>query len=202
MSLSLSKNSALVVNEMQLGVVDAAYTQFRGLADQVADRGIITNIAHLAAAFRTAGRPVFHTPVVHRPDFADVQPNTLISALTLKGRRMARGSVEAGFVQGLAPAPGDHVIERTSGLIAFQATALDGLLRRLGVDTVVVVGVSTNVGVAGCTMAAVELGYNAVIPEDCIAGADPEAHRIIVDRQLRMLARISTSEEVIAALAA
>lgn len=202
MTISLSKSSALVINEMQLGVVDAAHTLFRGLADQVEERGVLDNIARLAAAFRSAGRPVFHTPVVHRPDFADVQPNTLISALTLKGRKMVRGSVEAGFVPSLAPEPHDHVIERTSGLIAFQGTALDSLLRRLGVDTVVIVGVSTNVGVAGCTMAAVELGYNVVIPEDCIAGADPEAHRIIVDRQLRMLARISTTDDVIGALTA
>jgi nicotinamidase-related amidase len=46
----------------------------------------------------------------------------------------------------------------------------------------------------------VENGYHVVIPEDCIAGSSDEAHRVIVNEQLRMLATITTKDEVIATL--
>lgn len=52
----------------------------------------------------------------------------------------------------------------------------------------------------GLAMAATDLGYHVVVPEDCIAGGDPDAHRVIVDHQLRMLATLTTKDQVIAAL--
>ena len=54
------------------------------------------------------------------------------------------------------------VIQRGAGLIAFHGSALDLTLRRMGVETVVITGVSTNVAIAGMTIAAVEFGYHAV----------------------------------------
>ena len=193
--------AALIVNECQLGVIDARYCSFKGLAQQVEERGMVANIAALAAAFRKAGLPVVHTPVRHRPDFADMAPNSLISAISLKQRNMAEGSPEAGFVEGLEPKPEDIVIVRTSGIIAFNGTSLDAILRRMDVSTVVLVGVSTNLGMPGNMMTACDLGYTVVIPEDCIAGADPEVHKIIVAEQLRLMSRITTAEEVTKAIA-
>lgn len=198
--LKLEGRAALIVNECQLGVVDAGYSLFPDLARQVAERGILDRIAGLAAAFRAHGLPVLHTPVIQRPDLADVEANSLINALTLKGGALKAGSPKATYASQLVPQPEDFVIERTAGLIAFNATALDATLRRLGVSTVVLTGVSTNVAMPGNTMTAVDLGYYVVIPEDCIAGADAETHRVIVEQQLRMLARITTADAVIAAL--
>lgn len=198
--LTIEGRAALIINECQLGVVDARYSGFRGLADQVAERGILDRIAGLAAAFRAHGLPVFHAPVVHRDDLADIKPNSLINALTLKNGKLKKGSAEAAFVPQLVPQPGDFVLDRPAGLIAFNGTNLDVTLRRLGVATVVLTGVSTNIAMPGNTMAAVDLGYHVIIPEDCTAGADPETHRVIVAEQLRMLARITTADAVIAAL--
>lgn len=198
--MKIEGRPALIINECQLGVVDAAYTGFRGLADQVAERGILDRVASLAEAFRTQGLPVFHAPVIHREDLADIKPNSLINALTLKGGKLKKGSVEAGFVPQLQPRPEDFVLDRPAGLIAFNGTNLDATLRRLDIQTVVLTGVSTNLAMPGNAFAAVDLGYHVIIPEDCTAGADPDTHRVIVQEQLRMLARIATADEVIAAL--
>jgi len=198
--MKIEGRAALIINECQLGVVDAAYSGFRGLADQVAERGILDRIATLAEAFREHGLPVFHAPVVHRQDLADIKPNSLINALTLKGGKLKKGSVEADFVPQLQPRPEDFVLDRPAGLIAFNGTNLDVTLRRMDIQTVVLTGVSTNLAMPGNAFAAVDLGYHVIIPEDCTAGADPDTHRVIVQEQLRMLARITTAEEVIAAL--
>lgn len=198
--LKIEGRAALIVNECQLGVVDAAYSGFPGLANQVAERGILDRIATLAAAFRARGLPVFHAPVVHRHDLADIKPNSLINSLTLKGGKLKKGSPEAAFVPQLEPHPEDIVIDRPAGLIAFNGTNLDVTLRRMNIETVVLTGVSTNLAMPGNAFAAVDLGYHVVIPEDCTAGADPETHKVIVREQLRMLARITSAEAVIAAL--
>ena len=68
------------------------------------------------------------------------------------------------------------------------------------IETVIISGVSTNVAVAGCTMAATDLGYHAIVAEDCIAAADPATHDVIVRDQLRMVARIGSAEDIAQAL--
>jgi len=149
---------------------------------------------------RARGLPVIHAPVIHRHDLADIKPNSLINALTLKGGKLKKGSPEAAYVPQLVPHPEDIVLDRPAGLIAFNGTNLDVTLRRMDISTVVLTGVSTNIAMPGNTMTAVDLGYHVVIPEDCIAGADAATHEVIVAQQLRMLARITTAQAVIAAL--
>lgn len=199
-SLAGGQKAALIVNECQVGILDPKYAMFPALARQVEERGMVANIAALAAAFRAKGLPVLFTPAILRRDMADKMVNTLISAMSVKAGRMVAGNVETNYMPGLEPTEADFEIQRGSGLIAFHGTTLDLTLRRLQVQTVVVTGVSTNVAIPGLVMAATDHGYHAVVPEDCIAGSDPETHRTIVDQQLRMLATITTKDEVIAAL--
>lgn len=61
-------------------------------------------------------------------------------------------------------------------------------------------GVSTNLGIPGAAIKAVNRGYSVVIPEDCTAGVWPEAHEFIISQLLPPLAAITTSEDVIGRL--
>lgn len=191
---------ALLINEGQRGVIDPEVSFLPAIAAQVKERGMIERIAALATAFRSHGLPVFHTPVVHRPDYRDVKANSRLSAMTLKQRTLTEGTVEASYAKTLEPQDGDFEIKRTSGFIAMCATQVDAMLRRMDVSTIVLVGVSTNVAIPGNAIVAAELGYHVVVPEDCIAGSDPEAHKAIIENQLRMIARMVTSADLIAAL--
>jgi nicotinamidase-related amidase len=199
-SLANGQKAALIINEVQVGLLDRERSIFPALAEIAAERRIVANIAELIAAFRAKGHPIFYTPAINRADMADKKINTLIAAMSAKLRNMQQGSPEVAHPPEIAPTEADFVIQRGNNLIAFHGTTLDLTLRRMGVETVVITGISTNVAITGLTMAAVEFGYHAVIPEDCIAGADREAHRIIVEHQLRMLATITDKDAVIAAL--
>ena len=200
MSVPLNGRPALIISECQRGIIEPGMGGFSGLVAQVHERGIIARIADLAARFRAAHLPVFHLTIAHRPDFADVQANSMLAAMARKSGALVTGSPAAEIIPQLTPASEDFLIERTSGLIGFHGTALDALLRRLHIGTVVITGVSTNVAVAGCTMAATDLGYHAIVAEDCIAAADPATHDVIVRDQLRMVARIASAAEVAQAL--
>lgn len=191
---------ALLINEMQKFVVDPAYAGFPMLAQQVQERGIAAKISALAAAFRKAGAPIFHAPVRGRPDRIDVKGNSLITALSLKGTPIPADDPRLDYVEGCEAHEGDIEINRTSGIIAMYGTPIDAMMRRMGVETVVVVGVSTNVGVSGNVIMAEEMGYHVIVAEDCIAGTDPVTHRTILEGQTKMLARIVQSEAIIAAL--
>ena len=202
MPLTLAGPAALLISECQHGIVAPGGGGFAGLVDEVARRGVIPRLAALAHAFRTSGLPVFHLTVAHRPEFADVKHNSLLASLARKHRALVAGSPEAQIVPELAPHPEDFVMGRSAGLIGFNGTALDATLRRMGVETVVLSGVSTNVAVTGCAMAAADLGYHAVIAEDCTAASDPAVHAVIVEHQLRMVARVHCAAEIAAALPA
>lgn len=199
--LLTNTKTALLINELQLGVCHPDYSMFTAMPQEAMKRGIFDKIIALADAFRSANLPVFHLPCSHRPDFGDIKRNSLISAMSLKSRGMIEGSPEAGYMPGLEPRPEDFVSKRSSGIFAFLGTDLDLRLRRMGVDTVVATGVSTNLGIPGIVMAGVDFGYNVIVAEDCIAGSDPEVHDIIVREQLRLLATIASKDEIVAALA-
>lgn len=193
--------AALLINEGQRGVIDPAISFLPQIAAQAASRGLAGRIASLAEAFRARRWPVIHAPVVHRPDFRDMKANSLLAAMSLKHRHLIAGTDEAAYLPELAPQDGDFEVVRSSGFIAMCATQLDALLRRMDVETVVLTGVSTNVAIPGNAIVAGELGYHVVVPEDCIAASDPALHRTIVDQQLRMVARIVSSEDLLQALA-
>lgn len=198
-SIGSGQKVALLINECQRGIVEPGLSIIPGLPDEVEQRGTIPKIARLLDHFRGQQLPIFHLPFIFRPGLADVVVNSMLLAISAKTPRMLPGYPEAEFAPGLEPVDGEYVVTRTANLIAFNQTELDSILRRLGIETVVLTGVSTNVAIAGNTMAATDLGYNVVIPEDCIAGGDPHSHRMIVDHQLRLLATITDSASVIAA---
>lgn len=192
---------ALIISECQRGVIDKSLTAFKGLAEQVEERAVVENTARLAAAFRQAGQLVVHAHVAHEPDYADLPMTNVLVAMTAKAGGMKRGSVDVEPVAGLVPEAGDLVHARTYSLVAFNGTDLDSLLRHRGITTVVLAGVSSNVAIPGMAVCASDLGYQVVIPEDCIAGASAETHAFSVQHTLPLFSQLTHSEDMMKALA-
>jgi nicotinamidase-related amidase len=201
LSAELLENSALLINECQNAMTDPAFSHNVGLAQEVVDRDVIGHIAVLAAAFRSAGRPVVHNTIVPREDFAGYTANCLLLGSLKKQRVVVAGSPASAINPRLGPQPSDLVVNRVHGLSPFHGTELEQILRNCGVRTVVIVGVSTNIGVPGACLEAVNRGFQVVVPEDCTAGAWPEAHAFQVTNTLPLLATVTSSHEVAAALA-
>ena len=78
------------------------------------------------------------------------------------------GGWGAQVIEDLEPKPDDiYVVKRRYS--AFFNTDLDVTLRDLEIDTVVVFGVVTNICVRSTVHDAFFLGYQVVVPEDCVA---------------------------------
>lgn len=194
------ERAALLINECQRGIVEEGIAGLGGLAEQVRLRGVIEQVASLARAFREAGLPVVHSTIVTRPDGVGLEPTCLLTGALRKHGAVHEGTVGAAICPALAPEPGDVVIQRMHGLTPFHATELEPVLRSLGVQTLVLAGVSTNIAVPGACIEAVNRGFSVVVPEDAVAGAWPEAHEFQIRHTLPLLASVTTVDEVMAQL--
>src|SRR3954470_10549475 len=199
--LDRGDRAALVINECQNAMVNPAASSNEGLAAQAATRGIVPRITRLAAAFRAAGAPVVHSTIVLRPDGFGTQANCLLLGSLKKKGAVVAGCRGAEIHPDLEPHPSDVVLQRAHGLTPFHSSELEPLLRERGVTSVVLTGVSTNIGIPGAALEAVNRGFTVVVAEDCTAGAWPEAHDFQVRHTLPLLATITSADEVAAALA-
>jgi len=195
--LDSGERPALVISECQRGVLDPAVAIFPGLAQQAQERGMLANIARLAAAFRTHDFPVVHVHVAHRPDFGGVVVNSMVTARSRKAESMRAGTPDVEPMEGLVPEPSDYVSARRSGLGMWYGTDLDATLRNLGVATVVLSGVSTNLALFAGAIGAVDRGYRAVLAEDASAGAAPELHEWMITNALPLVTTITSVDDII-----
>ncbi|WP_127529455.1 isochorismatase family protein [Paenibacillus kobensis] len=85
---------------------------------------------------------------------------------------------------------------------AFFGTDLDLQLRRRGIDTIVLCGISTSIGVDTTAREAYQHGYNQVFIEEAMTAGTNEEHDYVVQTMFPRMGKIRTAEEVIAALKA
>ena len=83
---------------------------------------------------------------------------------------------------------------------AFAGTELEQTLRQRGVDTVVLTGISTNIGVESTARQGAGLGFTFVIVEDACGSRDADDHRFAFTKIFPRLGRVRSTDEVIAAL--
>lgn len=88
----------------------------------------------------------------------------------------------------------DLVSHRHHGMTPFTGTSLDSLLRSLGVDHLVICGVSLNVGVLGAVIEAVGLGYEVTIPTGAVVGIPADYAAGVLRNSLAPLAILVSSE--------
>ncbi len=180
--------SALVLIDLQVGIV----------AMNVAPRPsseVVANARRLAARFRAAHATVVLVNVANLPDGRDALAPTLDQPPPA-GKRPENW---AQFVPELDQQTSDLVItKRQWG--AFYGTELDLQLRRRGIRTIVLAGISTNVGVESTARDAFERGFDQILVEDAMASPSAEAHVATVKFTFPRIGRIRTTEAVLTAL--
>jgi 23S rRNA (adenine2503-C2)-methyltransferase len=130
---------------------------------------VLPNAAVLARAFRDAGRPVFFTSHAH------ADPETDGGLMTRRWRKVCRaGTPHAKVSAALAPGDGEVFIKRRYS--AFTNPELEPRLRALGINSLVVAGVMTNLCVESTVRAAFDLGYSCAVASDACAAATEEFH--------------------------
>jgi nicotinamidase-related amidase len=192
MDLTLTPaRTALVVIDLQRGIA-AAPTAPHPASD------VVAHAVAVALALRAAGGTVVLVHVTPSADGRDaLRPQTDTSARQ-PGPRPTDWSE---ILPELGPEPGDLVItKRQWG--AFYGTELDLQLRRRGIDTILLAGISTNVGVESTARDAFERGYEQVFVEDAMTARSPDDHAHALRTVFARIGRVRSTAEVLAALEA
>ncbi len=100
------------------------------------------------------------------------------------------------IVPELAKIKNTHVITKKQWG-AFYGTDLDLQLRRRGIDTIVLCGISTGIGVDTTAREAFEHGYNQIFVEDAMSAVTKEEHDYVSKYIFPKIGKVRTSEEVV-----
>jgi nicotinamidase-related amidase len=192
---------AVVTMELQRGVVGDRST-IPAIAEVVQARGMLAKVGELATAARRAQVPLVHCTAGFRADRRGSPRNSPLAArLMQRPDHLVEGTEAVALVEELGDTSGDLVSHRRHGVAPFVGTDLDPQLRALGVSTLVVAGVSLDLGIPGLVIEAVDHGYRVVVARDGVAGTTPEVERVVLGSMLPLVARLATVDELVVAIA-
>ena len=100
----------------------------------------------------------------------------------------------------LEPQPGDYIIEKHRWSTFYQ-THLELSLRTAGIDTIMIAGGSTEVGVASTAYSARDRDFNLIILRDACRSGRPEVNDFFMDKVFPIFARVMTADQAIAQFA-
>jgi biuret amidohydrolase len=142
-------------------------------------------IGAVLQAARDMGMLVVHTREGHLPDLSDAPPAKIErGAPSLRigdpgpmGRILIRGEAGHDIISELYPLDSEIVIDKP-GKGAFYATEFGDVLKKYGIDNLLVCGVTTEVCVNTTVREANDRGYRCVVISDGCASYFPEFHEM------------------------
>lgn len=182
--------TALVVIDLQKGIV-AMPTQPHDPKD------VIANAAKLAQAFRKNSMPVFLVRVSTAADGKDRLNPIIDGENPWANRKMPADWNE--IVPELGPEKDDFVVTKKQWG-AFYGTDLDLQLRRRGIDTIVLCGIATGIGVESTARFAFEYGYQQIFVEDAMSAISPAEHEHTIKTIFARMGRIRKTEDMLGVL--
>src|SRR5215813_7981677 len=168
---------------------------------------MVDNAVRLMKAGREAGIPIVFAKGNHRDDGATTAVILTDTDIALKPwpngivekRKMppVAGNPSSEIIPELDPRPDDYYIPKYRWS-AFHQTYLDLALRSRKIDTILMSGGSTDVGLAATVFAARDLDYNIVMVRDaCASVHDQRAHDVLMDLMFPRMARVRTTDQVL-----
>ena len=166
--------------------------------------GVITRMQRINRACREAGIAIFYAQADHRPDGRDFAPHIVDKGyqagadgpFQTKAPAAAAGTWEAEIIPELAPRPEDYVIKKHRWS-SFYQTHLELSLRTAGIDTIMLAGGATEVGVASTAYSARDRDFNLIVLRDACRSARPGVDDFFAEQVFPIFARVMAVDEAI-----
>lgn len=188
----------------ECGVAQMLIEKFPEIAEYYVPRiaETVANAKRLLEAFRRAGREVVYTrhgallsngrDMIARRRLRDSDSIELTDRPTL----WSKGSFEHEVISPLAPLDDELVIDKNASS-PFNGTGIDQLLRNLELETLIVVGMATDMCVETTARDAADRGYNVIVVEDATATFFPEHHRAALSALARVYTQVWDTDQVL-----
>ena len=169
---NLEKNAVGLAESPALRVVD----MINGFTDSACPLGtdcpeVVSANVELLSAFREKGLPVFFTTVVYDDD----QQATVFRQKVPALNALRRGSHWVALDVAMERLETEPLIEK-HWPSAFHKTDLDAQLRALGVDSLVVTGLTTSGCVRASAVDGLQYNYQVVVAKEAVGDRNPAAH--------------------------
>ena len=208
--------SALVVIDMQNYCISPESDLARSLKrqnpmlfEQYSDRvsKVIENIERLLEAFRSRSRPVIFTRHGSLlPDGSDLIPRRRSRESVSRGassgesgHMAAAGDEGHAIISRLKSGPNELVLDKNTGS-AFNSTGIDFHLRNMGVTTLVVTGIATDMCVMLTSLDAADRGWNVFIASDACTTIDTGSHAAALLNFSRVFGGVLPTREILGLL--
>jgi len=179
--------TALVVIDLQKGIAAQPARPYTA-------QEVISNAALLVNEFRKNSMPVF---LVHINATKETSLDVISDQAFSRPFPPSNDWME--FVPEVAPISSDIVItKRQWG--AFYGTELDLQLRRRKIDTIVLCGISTDIGVESTARFAYEFGYQQIFAEDAMTSRSDEQHNAAINFIFKRIGRVRKTDDILRAI--
>lgn len=169
--------------------------------ERIEQSGAIGPVRRLISECRRWNVPIFYVRADHRADGLDTNRTLTDTDGAMRPwsgpQPFGPTSPPASYhvLSEFAPEPGDYDIPKHRWS-AFYQTHLDLSMRSRGVDTVLLVGGSTHVGIASTAYAARDMDYQVVIIKDGLTGYEPQ-RSFFIDYVFPRMCCLRTVNEVV-----
>jgi nicotinamidase-related amidase len=166
---------------------------------------ILKNLQRLLAGARQAGLTTFYPSGAHAADGSDTVERLTDTDMNLRPLgggdkpitpNIRKGSKDQVVAAELAPAAGDVLVPKHRWSSFFQ-TDLEMHLRVRGIDTIVIAGGSTDVGIASTAFAARDMDLGIVVVRDACYSMRGDNNAFFMDRVFPRMGRVMTVDEAV-----
>ena len=179
-----ANHSALLVMDVQNGIVQRFAEKPEAMDP----------FRRAVSAARTAGIPVIFVRVAFRDGYPEVSAkNKVFSALTERGG-MTISEASIQIHHSVTPLTDEPVVTKLR-VSAFAGSDLEVILRSRGIDTLILTGIATSGVVLSTLREAADKDYRLVVLSDACLDADPEVHRVLVEKLFPRQAAVLTVNE-------
>jgi nicotinamidase-related amidase len=175
--------AALMVMDVQNGIVE-----------RFAAADALHPLQSAVRAARAHATPIFFVRVAFRPGYPDVSPNNPAFS-SLKERGGMLETDEATQVWGgVRPEPNEVVVVKRR-VSAFTGSGLGVVLRAQAIDHLILTGIATSGVVLSTLREAADRDFRLTVLSDACLDADPEVHRVLMEKVFPRQARVLTVQE-------
>lgn len=203
MSIDLGRPALLAV-DLQNDFVHPDGKVGRGGNDMQPLHDAVDGINRLIQAARASAVPVVYVRVTHSPavDNAAYRARYALRGMSTDDLLCADGAWGAEFYPELEPPIAGELVVTKHAYDGFSVDDLPAHLAALGVDTVIVTGVVTELCVMGTVAGGFEHGFHIVVPREGTGSVDPAAAEASLALVAAFYGTVTSIDDVTAAIGA